>query len=130
MGITVRGGYNTESGWPADDSTGIQYENDVEIPGKFQGGGRGFGWGDTELPAKYGPGGFYKPGGVPALVGPTSGQQGTSLSSVPPGGAAANQGDIIPPQHRPLRPGMSPARWTGGTSTEGTFSTRRANAWV
>ncbi len=38
--------------------------------------------GDVDIPGQYGPGGFYKPNGVPSLVAPTSGPApGTSLSA-------------------------------------------------
>jgi hypothetical protein len=118
MVVRIRGGYNTATGWPPDESTGVEFQNDVEIPGQFKGGGAGFGWGDTELPGEYGPGGFYKPGGVPSIVGPATGQQGTSLSSVPRGGAATTPGDIIPPQNRTIPLNKSVGPFTGGSATE------------
>lgn len=122
MVVRIKGGYDTATGWPPDESTGVEFQNDVEIPGQFKGGGAGFGWGDTELPGQYGPGGFR---GSPRITAPAIGPPpGTSLSAVPGGGGAPAQGggDIFPPQNRPLRPGMSPAEFTGGTSTENPFS--------
>jgi hypothetical protein len=41
--------------------------------------------GDVDIPGQYGPGGFYKPDGVPSLVGSAAGQQGTSISTIPKG---------------------------------------------
>jgi hypothetical protein len=122
MGVRVMGGYDTATGWPPDDSTGVEFQDDVEIPGQFRGGGAGFRWGDTDLPGKYGPGGFRV---SPRITPPVTGAQGTSLSGVPRGGGAPAQGgpDIFGPQRQNLRPGMSPAVRTGpGASTDATFA--------
>ena len=76
-------GYDPNTGWPPDDSTGIPWGDDTALPGSFQGGGAGFG-----------PGGFQ---GSPRLTAPASGPPpGMSLSANPGGGAAAVPGDVFP----------------------------------
>lgn len=73
MAVRAPGDFDPATGWPPDDSTGIDWQNDVEIPGQFKGGGAGFG-----------PGGFR---GSPKLTAPASGPaQGLSLSNDGGGG--------------------------------------------
>lgn len=73
MAVRAPGDYDPNTGWPPDDSTGVRWQDDVTLPGQFQGGGAGFG-----------PGGFQ---GNPKLTGPASGPPpGISLSN---GGASA-----------------------------------------
>jgi hypothetical protein len=79
MGIKIMGGYDSATGWPPDDSTGVEFQDDVDIPGQFRGGGAGFG-----------PGGFR---GSPRVTAPASGPPpGTSISGVPGGGGASASG--------------------------------------
>jgi hypothetical protein len=55
------GGYDPNTGWPPDDSTGVNWQNDVDLPGQF------------------GPGGFQ---GSPKLTAPASGPPpGMSLAA-------------------------------------------------
>ena len=93
MAAVNLGGYDPNTGWPPDDSTGVNWDPDTDIPGQF------------------GRGGFR---GAPRLTGPASGPPpGISLSG--PGGAAAPNGpDVVPPTNTPLRPGASPALRPGG----------------
>lgn len=121
-------GYDPATGWPPDDSTGVGWQNDVELPGKFpfrwgntdlpgqfRGGGQGFGWGDTTLPDNFGPGGFR---GSPKLVAnPAGPPPGVSLSG-PGGSSAAVPGDVIPPTNSTIPNNKSVGAFTGGTSTE------------
>ena len=73
MAVRAPGDYDPNTGWPPDDSTGVRWQDDVTLPGQFQGGGAGFG-----------PGGFQ---GNPKLTAPASGPPpGISLSN---GGASA-----------------------------------------
>ena len=73
-------GYDPSTGWPPDDSTGVNWDNDVELPGKFP-----FRWGNTDLPGQFrgggqgfGPGGFL---GNPRLTAnPAGPPPGVSLS--------------------------------------------------
>ena len=118
MVVRIKGGYDTATGWPPDESTGVEFQNDVEIPGQFKGGGAGFGWGDTDLPGQYGPGGFR---GSPRITAPAIGPPpGTSLSAVPGGGGAPAQGgpDIFGPQNRAIPLNKSVGPFTGGSATE------------
>ena len=74
MAVRVMGGYDSATGWPPDDSTDLPFQDDVDIPGKFQGGGKGFGLG-----------GFHR---APKIVAPATGAPpGTSISGLPEGGA-------------------------------------------
>ena len=93
MAAVNLGGYDPNTGWPPDDSTGVNWDPDTDIPGQF------------------GRGGFRT---APRLTGPASGPPpGVSLSG--PGGAAAPNGpDVVPPTNTPLRPGASPALRPGG----------------
>ena len=93
MAVRSIGGYDPNTGWPPDDSTGVQWDPDTDIPGQF------------------GRGGFRS---APQLTAPASGPPpGVSLSG--PGGAAAPTGpDVVPPTNAPLRPGASPAIRPGG----------------
>ena len=93
MAAVNLGGYDPNTGWPPDDSTGVNWDPDVDIPGQF------------------GKGGFRS---APRLTAPASGPPpGVSLSG--PGGAAAPTGpDVVPPTNTPLRPGASPAIRPGG----------------
>jgi hypothetical protein len=111
MVVRVMGGYDPATGWPVDDSTGVQFNPDVDIPGTFRGGGQGFG-----------PGGFPD---SPKLTAPASGPApGISLSGPGGGGAPASGGpDVVPPTNTPLRPGVSPAIRTGpGPATDATIN--------
>ena len=100
MAVRALSGYDPDTGWPPDDSTGVQWQNDVELPGQFQGGGAGFG-----------PGGFQ---GSPKLTAPASGPPpGISLSNGAGGGASVPP-EVTPPTNSPLRPGASPAIRTPG----------------
>ena len=93
MATVNLGGYDPNTGWPPDDSTGVNWDPDTDIPGQF------------------GKGGFRT---APRLTAPASGPPpGVSLSG--PGGAAAPTGpDVVPPTNTPLRPGASPAIRPGG----------------
>ena len=93
MAAVNLGGYDPNTGWPPDDSTGVNWDPDTDIPGQF------------------GRGGFRT---APRLTGPASGPPpGVSLSG--PGGAAAPNGpNVVPPTNTPLRPGASPAIRPGG----------------
>ena len=93
-------GYDPNTGWPSDDSTDINWDSDVDIPGQFGRGGFRFN---------------------PRLTAPASGPPpGISLSG--PGGAAATGGpDVVPPTSQPLRSGVSPTVRTGpGPYTDAT----------
>ena len=105
MAVRAPGDYDPNTGWPPDDSTGIPWGDDIELPGSFQGGGAGFG-----------PGGFQ---GSPRLTAPASGPPpGMSLSANPGGGAAAVPGDVFPPTNSTIPPHKSVGPFTGGTATE------------
>ena len=93
MAVRALSGYDPDTGWPPDDSTGVQWDPDTDIPGQF------------------GRGGFRS---APQLTAPASGPPpGVSLSG--PGGTAAPTGpDVVPPTNAPLRPGASPAIRPGG----------------
>ena len=93
MATVNLGGYDPNTGWPPDDSTGVNWDPDTDIPGQF------------------GRGGFRT---APRLTGPATGPPpGVSLSG--PGGAAAPNGpNVVPPTNTPLRPGASPALRPGG----------------
>ncbi len=84
MGLKTFGsGWDPNSGWAPDDSTGVQWDPDVDIPGQFQGGGAGFG-----------PGGFQ---GSPKLTAPAAGPPpGMSLSANPGGSAPTNAAGMSP----------------------------------
>ena len=110
MAVRAPGDYDPNTGWPPDDSTGVNWQNDVELPGSFQGGGAGFG-----------PGGFQ---GSPRLTAPASGPPpGMSLSNGGGSGASVSP-EVIPPTSSPLRPGASPAIRTPGfgPATDATVS--------
>ena len=93
MAAVNLGGYDPNTGWPPDDSTGVNWDPDTDIPGQF------------------GRGGFR---GAPRLTGPATGPPpGVSLSG-PSGAAAPNGPDVVPPTNTPLRPGASPAIRPGG----------------
>ena len=110
------GGYDPNTGWPPDDSTGVNWQNDVELPGKFKGGGAGFGWGDTDLPGNFGPGGFQ---GSSRLTAPAAGPPpGISLSNGGGGSPAAGGPTVVPPTNSTIPPHKSVGPFTGGTSTE------------
>ena len=99
MATVNLGGYDPNTGWPPDDSTGVNWDPDVDIPGQF------------------GRGGFY---GAPRLTAPASGPPpGVSLSG--PGGARSHWSDVVPPTSQPLRSGVSPTVRTGpGPYTDAT----------
>ena len=74
MAAVNLGGYDPNTGWPPDDSTGVNWDPDVDIPGQF------------------GKGGFY---GAPRLTAPASGPPpGVSLSG--PGGTPTNAAGMGP----------------------------------
>ena len=74
MATVNLGGYDPNTGWPPDDSTGVNWDSDVDIPGQF------------------GRGGFY---GAPRLTAPASGPPpGVSLSG--PGGTPTNAAGMSP----------------------------------
>ena len=74
MAAVNLGGYDPNTGWPPDDSTGVNWDPDVDIPGQF------------------GKGGFY---GAPRLTAPASGPPpGVSLSG--PGGTPTNAAGMSP----------------------------------
>ncbi len=106
MAVRAPGDYDPNTGWPPDDSTGVRWQDDVTLPGQFQGGGAGFG-----------PGGFQ---GNPKLTSPASGPPpGISLSANPAGGAPATGGpDIFPPVNSTIPPNKSVGPFTGGTATD------------
>ena len=110
-------GYDPDTGWPPDDSTGIQWDGDTALPGQFKGGGAGFG-----------PGGFQ---GSPKLTAPASGPPpGVSLSTT--GGSQATVPDsVIPPVNSTIPNNNSVGPFTGGTATEngGTFDPRTSGAF-
>ena len=127
MGVRPFGsGYDPNSGWPPDDSTGIPWDNNVDLSGQF------------------GPGGFAP---NPKLTGPATGPPpGVSLSG--PGGNAGGLNDSLTarpatpadaaamggPQMtngRPnLRPGVSPAVRTGpGPYTDVTPNAAAPGMW-
>jgi hypothetical protein len=97
-------GYDPNSGWPVDDSTGIPWDSEADLYGRF------------------GPGGFTP---NPKLTGPVTGpSQGLSLSGpsvsdsltarpATPADAAAMGGPQMTSSQPNLRPGMSPAVRTG-----------------
>jgi hypothetical protein len=61
VAVKAPGDYDPNTGWPPDDSTGVNWQNDVDLPGKF------------------GPGGFQ---GSPKLTAPASGPPpGMSLAA-------------------------------------------------
>jgi hypothetical protein len=97
MAVRPIGGYDPNTDWPPDDSTGVSWQDDTALPGQFQGGGAGFG-----------PGGFR---GAPRLTAPASGPPpGISLSN---GGAPATSGpDIVPPTNSTIPPGKQVGAWT------------------
>ena len=100
MAVRAPGDYDPSTGWPPDDSTDINWDSDVDIPGQF------------------GRGGFRT---APRLTAPASGPTpGISLSG--PGGAAATGSpDVVPPTSQPLRSGVSPTVRTGaGPYTDAT----------
>ena len=79
MAVRAPGDYDPNTGWPPDDSTGVQWDPETELPGQFKGGGAGFG-----------PGGFQ---GSPKLTAPAVGPPpGLSLSNGGGGGAPAPGG--------------------------------------
>ena len=109
MAVRPIGGYDPDTGQPIDDSTGIQWQDDVTLP-KWQGGGQGFG-----------PGGFQ---GSPRLTAPASGPPpGVSLSANPHGDGPTpiNPDEVIPPNSRPIAPNRQVGPFTGGSATENVF---------
>ena len=107
-------GYDPNTGWPPDDSTGVNWDPDTDIPGQF------------------GRGGFRS---APRLTAPASGPPpGISLSdgsadggTFDPRTSSAFRGprwgggpprdfnmNDVPPTNAPLRPGASPAIRPGG----------------
>ena len=97
MAAVNLGGYDPNTGWPPDDSTGVNWDPDTDIPGQF------------------GRGGFRT---APRLTGPATGPPpGVSLSQGDPrlGYSVGQNGpDVVPPTNTPLRPGASPAIRPGG----------------
>ena len=74
MAAVNLGGYDPDTGWPPDDSTGVNWDPDTDIPGQF------------------GRGGFRT---APRLTGPASGPPpGVSLSG--PGGTPTNAAGMSP----------------------------------
>jgi hypothetical protein len=64
------------SGQP--DDSGVEWSNDADLPGQFQGGGQGFRWGDTDIPGNFGKGGFSPTGRT--LTAPTTPPRGLTLA--------------------------------------------------
>jgi hypothetical protein len=130
MAVRVMGsGYDPTSGWPADDSTGIQW-GDTDVPGQFQGGGQGFRWGDADIPGNFGKGGFSPTGRT--LIAPTTPPRGVTLTTpgnVPPNTHGDAPPDIMPPESRPIAPNRSVGPFTGGTSTENLFPPPAGRPW-
>ena len=114
MATVNLGGYDPNTGWPPDDSTGVNWDPDTDIPGQF------------------GRGGFRS---APRLTAPASGPPpGISLSdgsadggTFDPRTSSAFRGprwgggpppdfnmNDVPPTNAPLRPGASPAIRPGG----------------
>ena len=97
MAAVNLGGYDPNTGWPPDDSTGVNWDPDTDIPGQF------------------GRGGFRT---APRLTAPASGPPpGISLSG--PGGAAAPTGpDVVPPTNSTIPTGKMPVPRTGNPFTD------------
>ena len=118
MAVRAPGDYDPNTGWPPDDSTDVPWQNDVELPGQFKGGGAGFG-----------PGGFQ---GNPRLTAPAAGPPpGISLSANPHGDGPTpiTPDEVIPPSSRPIAPNKSVGPFTGGTSTDATFPPPSGRPW-
>ena len=110
MAVRAPGDYDPNTGWPPDDSTGVNWQNDVNLPGQFKGGGAGFGWGDTDLPGNFGPGGFQ---GSPRLTAPAAGPPpGISLSNGGGGPPAAGGPTVVPPANSTIPSGKQVGAWT------------------
>ena len=110
MAVKAPGDYDPNTGWPPDDSTGVNWQNDVDLPGKFKGGGAGFGWGDTDLPGNFGPGGFQ---GSSRLTAPAAGPPpGISLSNGGGGSPATGGPTVVPPTNSTIPSGKQVGAWT------------------
>ena len=105
MAVKAPGDYDPNTGWPPDNSTGVNWQNDVDLPGQFKGGGAGFG-----------PGGFQ---GSPRLTAPAAGPPpGLSLPTGGGGSPAAGGPTIVPPANSTIPLHKSVGPFTGGTSIE------------
>ena len=114
MATVNLGGYDPNTGWPPDDSTGVNWDPDTDIPGQF--GRGGFRTAPRLTAPASGPppgislsdgsadGGTFNPRTSSAFRGPRWG------GGPPPD---FNMNDV-PPTNTPLRPGASPAIRPGG----------------
>jgi hypothetical protein len=104
MGVRPFGsGFDPNSGWPADDSTGVPWDSDVDLSGY----------------GRFGPGGFAP---NPKLTGPASGPPpGMSLSG-PGGNAGGGQpiipDEVMPPEYSTIPNNKSVGPFTGGSATD------------
>ena len=99
MGLKTFGsGWDPSSGWAPDESTSQHWDPKVDLPGRWVNGQ------------------FVPDPATP----PPSGS--TTITSVPPNthgdGPPIAPDQVTPPESSPIRPGMSPGPFTGGTSTE------------
>lgn len=88
-------GFDPASGWPADDSTSIPYEPEVDLTGY----------------GKFGRGGFFGPNST--MTGPVTGNYGKSLSGPP-----IIPDEVMPPEYSTIPNNKSVGPFTGGSATD------------